>query len=127
MADFDELRQQLKNTRNSRDEAAQAISAAKEQLKQVADRQAELDRVFDPDNQTHVSQRDRLTAAQTTATETIQLQQELRASAVANELGLVADFEQFSDPRSGIERFNDSNSHDAGTARDALQDGRQCK
>ena len=100
MADFDELRQQLKNTRNSRDEAAQAISAAKEQLKQVADRQAELDRVFDPDNQTHVSQRDRLTAAQTTATETIQLQQELRASAVANELGLVADFEQFSDPRS---------------------------
>jgi hypothetical protein len=108
MADFDELRQQLKNTRNSRDEAAQAISAAKEQLKQVADRQVELDRVFDPDNQTHVSQRDRLKAAQTSATETIQVQQKLRASAVANELGLVADFEQFSDPRSGIERFNDS-------------------
>src|SRR5262245_26865913 len=99
MADFDQLRQQLRNSRTARDDAAQTIAALQERIKQIAARQTELNRVFNPDNQQHVAERARLNAERERAERDLERQRGRRTSALADEAGLLKEFVRFTDPR----------------------------
>jgi hypothetical protein len=108
MADFDSTRRQLRDTRGLRDEAGQALAAAQEELKRTNAARAELDRVFDADNEKHRSEHGRLEQTRILAEEKIRVQRGLRDEAVAAEAVLVGEFGLFSDPRTAIERLKDS-------------------
>jgi hypothetical protein len=108
MADFDQTRRQLRDARALRDGAREAAAAAVERLKRISAQQDELDRVFNSENQQHLAQRERLRAERARAEAEIERLRGQVKSAVADEVGLIKEFTQFTDPRQGIERLNDS-------------------
>jgi hypothetical protein len=108
MADFDQLREQLRQTRSQRDQAGAAAAAAQERLKRIAAAEAELNRVFNPDIDRHVAERDRLRGERQRAEAEIKRHRAERATAAAAEAGIITDFGIFTDPRQGIEQLKDS-------------------
>jgi hypothetical protein len=108
MADFNQIRQQLRKSRDLRDKASQAATAAQEQLKRIAARQSELNRVFNPRNQQHIVDRERLQQERASAEAELQRQREFRASSIADEASILGQFALFTDPRKGIEQLHDS-------------------
>lgn len=108
MADFDATRRRLRETRGQRDQARQALAAAQEELKRTDAALAKLDRVFDAENRQHGAERARLEQKKRQAEDSVRLQRGLHDVALSVEADLVRDFGLFSDPRTGIERLDDS-------------------
>src|SRR5436190_3052302 len=107
MADFDELRDQLRRARGARDSAARELAAAREQLKRIAALETALDRVFNARNQQHVETRNRLREDKASAQARAKRAQEARAAELALEARVLDGFVAFTDPREGIARLND--------------------
>jgi hypothetical protein len=108
MADFDQIRQQLRNSRDLRDKASAAAAAAQERLKRIGAQQAELNRVFNPDNQQHASDLERLRQEHARAEAELHRQREVRTTSIADEAAFLGQFALFTDPRTGIEKLNDA-------------------
>ncbi|HEX8187999.1 MAG TPA: hypothetical protein VF586_06600 [Pyrinomonadaceae bacterium] len=107
MAEFDDLREQLGHARDERDAAADALALARERLKRVAAREAELSRAFDPDNQRHQAERARLLQERDAVAADIARLRDTHVGAREREVGLWRDFAAFTDPREAIERWDD--------------------
>jgi hypothetical protein len=107
MAEFDELRQQLHQSRSQRDEAADRVQQAKEDLKRLAAEEAALNRTFNPRNQEQQRERERIKSQRADAEGNLKSgQAELRQ--IGDRLGeAIKDFAIFTDPREAIGRFND--------------------
>lgn len=108
MAEFDEIREQLGQVRTERETAGDSVVAARERLKRIAAREAELDRVFNRENQEHESERRRLQEERRQAEENLSALLDRQSRAKAIETDLVGRFSRFTDPREGIERLNDN-------------------
>ncbi|HEU4891602.1 MAG TPA: hypothetical protein VFT47_08630 [Vicinamibacterales bacterium] len=108
MADFDQIRQQLRAARDMRDHASRARAATQARLKGLAAESAELARTFDPQNPRHAAAAERLRQAKARAESDLALQRGLLASALEDEGRLIRDFAIFTDPREGIARLNDA-------------------
>ena len=108
MAEFDQIRRQLRDARTQRDAAAQGVADARERLERIDAQQAQLDRVFNPENPAHAGARERLERERGEAKQALGRFEERRASAIADEAGLLPEFAVFTDPRQGIERLNDA-------------------
>src|SRR5688572_26688177 len=108
MDEFDRLRQELRDARGGREQAQSVAASLRQTLKRLANRQSELDRVFDPRNQRHVAERSRLAGERRRAEEELERQRVLASDAVGNEAIAIRDFVRFTDPRQAIERFNDA-------------------
>ena len=108
MANFDQIRRQLRNARDLRDKASEAAAAAQEQLKRIAAQQAELNRVFNAENQQHAPELERLRQERARAEAELRRQREVRASSIAEEASFLGQFALFTDPRRGIEQLNDA-------------------
>ncbi len=106
MADFDQIRHELRAAREVRDEASAALAHVRERIKSLDARLDELNRVASP-NRPEGAELARLRAARGEAEADLKRHSGARASAVADEARLVKDFARFTDPRQGIGRFND--------------------
>jgi len=73
----------------------------------LASRQAELNRIFNPDLPQHVEERHRLQEQSARAEAELKAAQRERAAATSAEATLVNNFAIFTDPREGISRLND--------------------
>src|SRR2546425_115149 len=108
MAEFDQVRQELRAARSVRDQAAQALALTRERLKRIDQDAAELARVFNERSPQHVARAGRLREEKDRAEADAQLQRDLHASAIASEVQLIGAFAAFTDPREAIERLHDS-------------------
>jgi hypothetical protein len=107
MAEFDQLRDQLRQTQQQRDAAATA-AAAQERQKRLAAQQMQLARMFHPNDERHLAERDRLQREQAQLAAEGERQRQAHAAALAVEAGLLQALAEFTDPRQGIERWKDS-------------------
>ena len=107
MAEFDELRQQLRQARAQRDEASDNAFLAKERLRHLQAQQDELERVFDPDNPTHAQERERLEAERAGTEDLLEHSQSERARSGRLEENIFESFAQLADPREAIAQLDD--------------------
>jgi hypothetical protein len=108
MADFDQIRQQLRAARTARDQAFDALAAAQERLKSIDAQIADLSRALSPNNAQQSAQLAQLQQNRTQAQTGLKQLSDAQAAALANEATLVQSFAGFSDPRQGIQQLNDS-------------------
>ncbi|WP_416956474.1 hypothetical protein [Streptomyces sp. Agncl-13] len=108
MSTFDTLREQLRQARQSRDDADAAIDATGERMKRLALRDAQSQRVFDADDAQHVATRDALARERAHLDAELERLRGEREAAIAAERALVDEFAVFSDPLTGIRRLDDS-------------------
>jgi hypothetical protein len=108
MADFDQIRQELRAAREMRDHASRARAVTQARLKAIATESAQLARAFDPDDPRHAAEAARLKEAKGRAESDLARQRSVLASAIEDEGRLIRDFAIFTDPREGIERLNDA-------------------
>ena len=109
MAEFDDVRRQLRDARAGAASIDRALAATRQRLKRIAGRQADLSRVSTPndDDDRHRETRERLARDKAAAEAE---QRRLRASrdeAIRAEAGLRVDFAAFTDPRKGIQQLDD--------------------
>jgi len=108
MAEFDDLREQLQRARDERDAANTAQVKTRELLRRIAERERELDRVFNSDNEDHRAQREQLRAERERAQDQLARDRTTFAGAGTREAEVLIDFSQFTDPRRAITQFNDN-------------------
>lgn len=108
MADFEQLRQQLRQGREHRDTAASAITTARESLKRIAAYETELDRRFVPNDRQQIAERARLRRERELAEEELQRRTDAHRAALGLEAGVLKQFVGLTDPRQGIAQFKDS-------------------
>jgi hypothetical protein len=107
MADFNQTREQLRQSREQRAAADSGIAAAREQLKHLAAQQAALDRGFNANDPNAVEQRDELAKQIATAKGTLDEQQSARAKALTGEVAVLGQWAAFTDPQKGIAQLSD--------------------
>lgn len=108
MADFDTLKQQLRDSRAKRDDATRDIAALQQALKRNAAATAELARTFDAHNQTAVRERERLQAERRELEGALGKTKATRDSSLKFEAEAIKGWSVFSDPRTGINKLNDA-------------------
>src|SRR5262245_39093394 len=108
MAEFDQIREELRAARVVRDEAAQAMAITRERLKRIDRDAVELARVFNEGSPEHAAHAIRLREERDRAEADAKRQRDLYAAILASETNLVARFAEFTDPRKGIEHLQDS-------------------
>ena len=108
MAEFEQLRDQLRRSRTNVESAGDAVVRAQQHLKRIAARESELNRVFNLRNQQHIAERNRLQEEKARAQAELKRQRDSRAAALAAEAGILKDFVRFTDPREGISKLNDA-------------------
>lgn len=107
MAEFDDIREQLGMARNAHAQTVDQVAAAREKLAQIAERELELSRVFDPHNPKHLEERGRLNAEREQTQAELRRNLDKQVNDLNLETTLIADFGRFSDPREGIGRLRD--------------------
>ena len=107
MAEFDELRRQLRQARAQKDEASDSVFSVKERIKRIEARQAALERVFDPDNPTHAAELERLEGERASADDLLEQSQEAQVEAGIFEREVFESFTPLTDPREAITQLND--------------------
>jgi hypothetical protein len=109
MAEFDDLRGKLRDARAALTASDGALFAAREQLRQIEARQAELARVFDPhgDDQARRAERERLAREQAAIRAEVERLREAHRGLKADEAVLAGNFAIFTNPRDGIARLDD--------------------
>ena len=107
MPEFDDLRQQLQQSRSQRDAAADRVQQAKEDLKRLAAEEAALNRIFNPRDQEQQRERERIKSQRADAEGDLKSgQAELQQ--ISDRLGeAINSFAVFTDPREAIGRLND--------------------
>ena len=108
MADFEQTRQQLRAARGARDQAADAASAAQEQLKSLDAQIAALNRVLTSGNAQQAAQMAQLQQQRTKAQSALTQQLSAQAAAIVSEGKLVQTFADLTDPRKVIAQFDDA-------------------
>lgn len=108
MAEFDKLRQDLRDSRRQRDNAASEIASLQQAIKRNIAAAAELDRKFDSENQQDIREREQLQAERRRLDAALGKQKEQKASAAQLEIDAIKGFGVFTDPRTGIGRLNDA-------------------
>jgi hypothetical protein len=109
VADFDDLRRQLRDARAVAAAIDRALAATRQRLKRIDTRQAGLARVSRPndDDDRHREARERLARDKAAAEAELRRLRGRRDEAIRGEAGLRLDFGVFTDPRKGIERLDD--------------------
>ena len=108
MSSFDDIRTSLRDARAQRDAASAEVSAARDVLKHITDRETQLGRIFDPDDGQHVAARDSLRRERAAAESKLGQARDVHADATLTAGSLVDEFAVFTDPRTGIGRLRDS-------------------
>lgn len=108
MAEFDEIRGQLGQVRTHRDVASDDVARARERLKRIAARKAELDRVFNPRDHKHEEEQHRLLEERQRAEEELKTSLATQTQLKTAEADLFGRFSLFTDPREGIGRLHDN-------------------
>jgi hypothetical protein len=108
MAEFEQLRDQLRQARNNVESAADAVIRAQERLKQISAQESALDRVFNARDQQHIAERHRLQEEKARAQAELTRQRDARGTALAGEADILKDFVRFTDPREGIVKLDDA-------------------
>jgi hypothetical protein len=107
MAEFEDLRRDLRLARASLNTIDGALAAARTRLRRIAAQQGALDRIFDQHNQRNLAERGRLQDEKRRTEAEITALGEARGRARANEVGILKSFARFTDPRDGITRLDD--------------------
>ncbi len=107
MAEFDDVRKQLGRARIDRETAGQEVAAARERLKRIAAREAELSRIFDAESGAHRSEKQRLREERLGLEAHLERRRQALAGARAVEADLSGSFARFTDPRTGIQQMRD--------------------
>jgi hypothetical protein len=107
MAEFDEIRDQLRQARANREKTSDSAFAAEERLRRLEARRAVLDRVFDPRNRAHVEERGRLARERAETERLLERRRGEQAEAKLSEKGLFASFAEWTDPQKAISQWND--------------------
>lgn len=108
MAEFEDLRRQLRETRSRIGTALDDVAASRQQLKRIAAEESKLNRVFNPHNEQHIAWRRRLEAEKARAEAELKRQHEARVAALGTEAEILKEFGRFTDPREGISKLDDS-------------------
>jgi hypothetical protein len=108
MAEFNDIRQQLTDARNSKAETQQSLTTAKERLSRITREKEQLQRGYDSNNPQHVTRLEELNKQLSSTTETVtNLKKDLTEKA-----GSITDiskqFKLFIDPRENINRLDDA-------------------
>lgn len=108
MPEFEDIRQRLRQTREERTAAVNEVRGARERLRRIRNEEAELARVFDQRKDAHVIERRRLENEREAAEAEANRATSMRDHFAGLEAEALKDFIRFSDPRTGIEKLNDS-------------------
>lgn len=108
MADFDRIRQELRDSRAQRDNAASAIAALQQALKRNASATAEFERRFNSESRPDARERERLNGERGELEASLANEKERKAGAARLETDAITGFGGFTDPRTGIGRLNDA-------------------
>jgi hypothetical protein len=108
MAEFNDIRKQLGDARNSKAETQQSLAAAKERLSKINREKEQLQRSFDANNPAHVTRLEQLTGMEKETSSTVSSLKNNLSAASALELDARKNFHLFTDPRTNIERMNDA-------------------
>jgi hypothetical protein len=108
MPEFEDIREQLRQTRDERNAAADAVRAARERLRRLTNAEAELNRVFNQEDRAHIIERQRLQRERKEAEAALARATQGRDRFAGLEAEVLTDFIRFSDPRTGIEKLKDS-------------------
>ncbi|MCB9355782.1 MAG: hypothetical protein H6575_14550 [Lewinellaceae bacterium] len=108
MSDFQQIQQQLSQTRAAQKEAEDALFRSSEQMKQVSARLSDMDRWYDADNPAHQKQRKTLEGQQ----KKLEGQIKQRQGALEGVKGQLTElypafWEQWTDPRKNAGQMND--------------------
>lgn len=106
-SNFETFREQLHQSRQALDQGKERLFLAGEKLKRVQAQQAQLERHFDPQNEAHIAEQNRL---KTLHAETERRVGVLGSEVAAVEKGLLANLEAFlplTDPREQVESLSD--------------------
>ena len=107
MADFEQSRTQLRQSRAQISDADAAIAAAQEKLKKIAAAEFALNRVADAHNEGVNQQLQELQRQKQQAQSALAQQQGVRQEAVGLEQSALKDWVLFTDPREGIQKLED--------------------
>ena len=107
MSEFTDARDRLLQTRDEKERARQSLLEAREQLRKVAAKETELNRVFNAENTEHTKRRDSLARARTKAETALTKSRTDLTRQTELELGRFTDFGLFTDPRQQIEQFRE--------------------
>jgi hypothetical protein len=106
--EFEDLRGRLRQVRTALEASTASGRAVEQRLKRIDAEEAELARVFDPQNPAHVAARQRLQEQRRVAALELKVAQLEREAAVRDEAMLRGEFARFSDPRFELPRLNDA-------------------
>jgi hypothetical protein len=107
MAEFDDLRKQLRQARAQRDDASDRASSARERLKRIKARMDALDRAFGPNDPAYVSEIERLETERVKAEGLLNEARHDLESAKSLERGLFDDFTLLANPSDAIAHLKD--------------------
>src|SRR5690348_5835608 len=107
MAEFDEIRNQLRQARAKKDETAGAAFLGQERLRRLEARAAALGRVFDPQNPAHAEELERLARERAEIESRLADQEGERDQAKRLENDLFDRFAAWTDPRQTIAQWTD--------------------
>jgi len=107
MADFDQLAAEVRQAREAEADAGDKAAAARERLKRATAAQAAFDRVFDPREESHAAERERLERERAAADEQFAGLRGRHAAALEAATAAIAALEPESDPRKAIAHLDD--------------------
>jgi hypothetical protein len=107
MPDFRELQQEIQETRHQRQQTGQALFRARERLKRIAEQKKALQRYFDPENEAHRAEVQRLETLQRRVMGEIDQLQTSLSGILEEERARLDEFEVFADPREHLGHLDD--------------------
>src|SRR6186713_3511327 len=108
MAEFNDIRKQLGDARNSKAETQQSLAAAKERLNKINREKEQLQRSYDANNPQHISRLAQLEGMEKKTAANVSSLKDSLSSASMLELDARKQFGLFTDPRSNIGRLDDA-------------------
>lgn len=107
MADFDQSRIQLRQSRAQIDAADAAIANARERLKKIEAAQAALERISNPKDERTNQQRRALEQEKQAVQKDLAHYESVRGEDLAQQAAVLKDWTRFTDPREGIQKLQD--------------------
>jgi len=108
MAEFNEIRQQLTDARNSKAQTQESLTAAKEKLSRINREKEQLQRSYDAANPAHVNKLEELNKLQAGTAEQVDTLKKALTAAGTTVADISGRFKLFSDPKENINRLNDA-------------------
>jgi hypothetical protein len=108
MPEFIDLRRQLQAARTDADGASEEVFTARDRLRRIDARAAAMARGFDPNNERHVGEKQRLDAERAQALRAMDAARRRLEQVRATESGAFGRFAELSDPIKAIAQFEDT-------------------